>query len=166
MLSSSAHRAGPPRNLTHWPTHPVFGETSSQSLFEQAAAAPNPSQHSTATRCLNLWTARRWRDVHLDQGQMALSVSSRGQAGTQHRLHAATGSWHCRCAGVLSEGASRESGSSSAQGHARCRVPSHRALRLLRREHPAWRRVSVRSSKYLTTASSRTIERSNGDALQ
>jgi transposase-like protein len=28
-------------------------------------------------------------------------------------------------------------------------VPSHRALRLLRREHPAWRRVRVRSSKYL-----------------
>ena len=28
-------------------------------------------------------------------------------------------------------------------------VPSHRALRLLRREHPAWRRVTVRSSKYL-----------------
>ena len=28
-------------------------------------------------------------------------------------------------------------------------VPSHRALRLLRREHPAWRRVKVRSSKYL-----------------
>jgi transposase-like protein len=28
-------------------------------------------------------------------------------------------------------------------------VPSHRALRLLRREHPAWRRVGVRSSKYL-----------------
>ena len=27
--------------------------------------------------------------------------------------------------------------------------PSHRALRLLRREHPAWRRVKVRSSKYL-----------------
>jgi transposase-like protein len=26
-------------------------------------------------------------------------------------------------------------------------VPSHRALRLLRREHPAWRRVSVRCSK-------------------
>jgi transposase-like protein len=28
-------------------------------------------------------------------------------------------------------------------------VPSHRALRLLRREQPAWRRVRVRSSKYL-----------------
>src|SRR6266849_9189958 len=28
-------------------------------------------------------------------------------------------------------------------------VPSHRALRLLRREHPAWRGVGVRSSKYL-----------------
>ena len=28
-------------------------------------------------------------------------------------------------------------------------LPSHRALRLLRREHPAWRRVRVRSSKYL-----------------
>jgi len=28
-------------------------------------------------------------------------------------------------------------------------VPSHRALRLLRPEHPAWRRVRVRSSKYL-----------------
>jgi transposase-like protein len=28
-------------------------------------------------------------------------------------------------------------------------VPSHRALRLLRRDHPAWRRVRVRSSKYL-----------------
>src|ERR1700694_3089742 len=28
-------------------------------------------------------------------------------------------------------------------------IPSHRALRLLRREHPAWRRVSVRCSKYL-----------------
>src|SRR6202521_3395227 len=28
-------------------------------------------------------------------------------------------------------------------------VPSHRALRLLRREHPAWRRVRVRCSKYL-----------------
>ena len=28
-------------------------------------------------------------------------------------------------------------------------VPSHRGLRLLRREHPAWRRVRVRSSKYL-----------------
>ena len=27
--------------------------------------------------------------------------------------------------------------------------PSHRALRLLRREHPAWRRVRVRTSKYL-----------------
>lgn len=27
--------------------------------------------------------------------------------------------------------------------------PSHRALRLLRREHPAWRRVRVRCSKYL-----------------
>ena len=27
--------------------------------------------------------------------------------------------------------------------------PSHRALRLLRREHPAWRRVRVRSSKYV-----------------
>jgi transposase-like protein len=28
-------------------------------------------------------------------------------------------------------------------------ISSHRALRLLRREHPAWRRVSVRCSKYL-----------------
>ena len=28
-------------------------------------------------------------------------------------------------------------------------VPGHRALRLLRREHPAWRRVKVRNSKYL-----------------
>ena len=28
-------------------------------------------------------------------------------------------------------------------------VPSHRALRLLRREHPAWRRVRVRCCKYL-----------------
>jgi len=28
-------------------------------------------------------------------------------------------------------------------------VPSHRALRLLRREHPAWRSVSVHCSKYL-----------------
>ena len=28
-------------------------------------------------------------------------------------------------------------------------VPSHRALKLLRREHSAWRRVRVRSSKYL-----------------
>src|SRR2546428_8846179 len=32
-------------------------------------------------------------------------------------------------------------------GHA----PSHRALRVLRREHPAWRRVRVRSSKYLNS---------------
>ena len=28
-------------------------------------------------------------------------------------------------------------------------VPSHRALRLLRRESPVWRRVEVRTSKYL-----------------
>ncbi len=28
-------------------------------------------------------------------------------------------------------------------------VPSHRALQLLQPEHPAWRRVRVRSSKYL-----------------
>ena len=28
-------------------------------------------------------------------------------------------------------------------------VPSHRALKLLRREHSAWRRVRVRCSKYL-----------------
>jgi hypothetical protein len=50
-----------------------------------------------------------WRvdeTLHLDQGQVALSVPSRGQARTQRRLHAATGSGHCRCAGVLSEGAS------------------------------------------------------------
>ena len=50
---------------------------------------------------------------------MALSVPSRGQARAQHRLHAAPGSGHCRCAGVLSEGARLTSGSSSAQGHTR-----------------------------------------------
>jgi hypothetical protein len=38
---------------------------------------------------------------------------------SQHRLHAATGSGHCRCAGVLSEGARLASGSTSAQGHTR-----------------------------------------------
>jgi hypothetical protein len=54
-----------------------------------------------------------------DQGQMALSVPSRAQARAQHRLHAATGSGHCRCAGVLSEGARLASGSSPAKGYTR-----------------------------------------------
>ena len=54
-----------------------------------------------------------------DQGQMALSLPSRGQARAQHRLHTATGSGHCRCAGVLSQGGCLASASTSAQGHTR-----------------------------------------------
>ena len=50
---------------------------------------------------------------------MPLSVPSCGQARTQRRFHVATRSGHCRCAGVLPEGASIASGSSSAQGHTR-----------------------------------------------
>ena len=40
--------------------------------------------------------------------------------------------------------------------------PSHRALRLLRREHPAWRRVHVRTCRISTTSSSKITERSGG----
>jgi transposase-like protein len=42
-------------------------------------------------------------------------------------------------------------------------VPSHRALRLLRREDPKWRNVELRTRKYLAMLLSRTIARSNGD---
>ena len=37
-------------------------------------------------------------------------------------------------------------------------LPSHRALRLLRRESPVWRQVEVRTSKYPNNISSRTTE--------
>jgi transposase-like protein len=43
-------------------------------------------------------------------------------------------------------------------------VPSHRALRLLRREDPRWLHVKVRSCKYLDNIVSRTIARSNAAA--
>ena len=42
-------------------------------------------------------------------------------------------------------------------------VPSHRALRLLRREDRRWRNVEVRSCKYLNNILSRIIARSNDD---
>jgi hypothetical protein len=35
-------------------------------------------------------------------------------------------------------------------------VPSHRALWLLRREHPCWRNVKVRTNKYLNNLNSTT----------
>lgn len=41
---------------------------------------------------------------------------------------------------------------------------SHRALRLLRREHASWRRVRVRSSKYLTISWNKIIARSSKGA--
>src|SRR5208283_739391 len=74
---------------------------------------------------------------------MALSVPSRGQAGAQHRLHAAPGSRHSRCAGVLSEGARLASGSSSAQGHTRwpCTEPPGVATLSTRVDHESHRFV-------------------------
>jgi transposase-like protein len=46
---------------------------------------------------------------------------------------------------ALSSTAGRAPRKVTLDGH----VPSHRALRLLRREHPAWRGVHVRTSQYL-----------------
>ena len=43
-------------------------------------------------------------------------------------------------------------------------VPSRRALWLLRREHPCWRNVKVRTSKYLNTSSSKTTAPSSDAA--
>src|SRR5437867_1393783 len=80
---------------------------------------------------------------------MALSVPSRGQARAQRRLHAASGSGIAAAQAffrkALASHPDRAPRKATLDGHA----PSHRALRLLRREHPAWRRVRVRSSKYL-----------------
>src|SRR5437870_1715967 len=82
---------------------------------------------------------------------MALSVPSRGQARAQRRLHAASGSGIAAAQAffrkALASHPDRAPRKVTLDGHA----PSHRALRVLRREHPAWRRVRVRSSKYLNS---------------
>jgi len=43
-------------------------------------------------------------------------------------------------------------------------VPSHRAVRLLRREHPAWRRAELRCCQYLNNIVG-TIGRSSDDVI-
>ena len=79
------------------------------------------------------------------------SVPSRGQARAQRRLHAASGSGIAAAQAFFRRAVAshrhRPPRKVTLDGH----VPSHRALRLLRREHPAWRRVRVRSSKYLNS---------------
>jgi transposase-like protein len=89
------------------------------------------------------------RDLHLDQSQVALSVSTVDKHGKtvdfllrRDRGIAAAQAFFRKALGT---NALRVPRKVTLDGH----VPSRRALWPLRRGHPCWRHVKVRTSKYL-----------------
>ena len=95
------------------------------------------------------------------QGPVALPISSGRQAGPYRRLPlrqdrgiAAAQAFFRK---AFASHPNRPPQKVTLDGHR----PSHRALRLLRREHPAWRRVHVRTCKYLNNIVDKITERSS-----
>lgn len=83
------------------------------------------------------------RGQDLGTGRVDLLIPRRRQAGTHRRLLSEQELWYRRSEGLLPQGIRPRK--VTLDWH----VPSHRALRLLRRENAAWRRVKIRCSKYL-----------------